>query len=417
LSLPFVQLGEICDLFNGFAFKSADYVDVSNTLSCRMSNIRPGGIFNIDYNARYLPDSFAEKYDQFLLKDGDVVIAMTDLADAPKILGVPTVIETNGRNILLNQRVGKLAIKDSSKVYFPYLQKALNSPKVRSVYKRFAAGGLQVNLGKKDLLSVSIPLPTLEEQKKIADILGAADSVRLKDQQLVEHYTLLGQSLFLEMFGDPVSNTKGWDIKQLKDLSIKIHSGSTPKGGSKVYVDKGIALLRSQNVWKNKLVLNNAVYIDDETHNKMRKSSLKNRDILMTKTGRINTENSSLGRAAMFLGEDDSANVNGHVYLIRLQKNILNEFVLFILTTNEYREYIRSVCVGGIDKRQINKDHLEKFPIIYPPVELQNKFTEQLQLIEIQKKQAQENLEKSEALFNSLLQRAFKGELTESKAA
>ena len=132
----------------------------------------------------------------------------------------------------------------------------------------------------------------------------------------------------------------------------------------------------------------------------------------MTKTGRINTENSSLGRAAMFLGEDDSANVNGHVYLIRLQKNVFNEFVLFILTTNEYREYIRSVCVGGIDKRQINKEHLEKFTIIYPPGELQKQFVERLQVIEIQKQQAQASLQKSEGLFNSLLQRAFKGELT-----
>ena len=86
----------------------------------------------------------------------------------------------------------------------------------------------------------------------------------------------------------------------------------------------------------------------------MQKTSLKSGDILITKTGRINTENSSLGRAAMFLGEDDSANINGHVYLIRLKPEVLKEFVLYIMTSLEYREYIRSVCVGGIDKRQID---------------------------------------------------------------
>ncbi|AJA48909.1 restriction modification system DNA specificity subunit [Clostridium pasteurianum DSM 525 = ATCC 6013] len=176
------------------------------------------------------------------------------------------------------------------------------------------------------------------------------------------------------MFGDPINNPMGWEVKKLKNISTKILSGNTPKGGSEVYVDEGIMFFRSQNVWKNKLVLDDIAYIDKETHNKMLKSSLKNRDILMTKTGRINTENSSLGRAAMFIGEDDSANINGHVYLIRLQDGEINEFVLFILTTNEYRDYIRSVCVGGIDKRQINKEHLEEFPIIYPPLELQNQF-------------------------------------------
>ena len=213
------------------------------------------------------------------------------------------------------------------------------------------------------------------------------------------------------MFGDPINNTMGWKLERLKDISIKILSGTTPKGGSEVYVENGIIFLRSQNVWKNKLILDDVAYIDKETHSKMAKSSLKNRDILMTKTGRINTENSSLGRAAMFLGEDDSANVNGHVYLIRLKKDIVNEFVLFILTTDEYREYIRSICVGGIDKRQINKEHLEEFPIISPPIELQYKFANIVKKIEGEKALLQQSLSNLEDNFNSLMQRAFKDEL------
>ncbi|HFI5291053.1 TPA: restriction endonuclease subunit S, partial [Citrobacter freundii] len=95
---------------------------------------------------------------------------------------------------------------------------------------------------------------------------------------------------------------------------------STPKGGSKVYVDKGITFFRSQNIWKNDIRLDDVAYIDEKTHNSLKKSSLKHKDILMTKTGRFNTKNSSLGRAALFLGDDDSANINGHVYLIRLRQ-------------------------------------------------------------------------------------------------
>lgn len=109
-----------------------------------MSNIRLGGIFDIEYNSRYLPDSFAEKFKSFLLQDGDLVIAMTDLANDPKLLGVPTLVQTNGKNILLNQRVGKLVIKNSSKVDNKYLQYVLNDPKTRKYYKKFASGGLQI---------------------------------------------------------------------------------------------------------------------------------------------------------------------------------------------------------------------------------------------------------------------------------
>lgn len=261
---------------------------------------------------------------------------------------------------------------------------------------------------------LKIPLPPLADQKKIAAILDAADLLRQKDQALIDKYDELTQSLFLEMFGDPVANPKGWKVRQLKNMSTNILSGNTPKGGSKVYVDEGIIFFRSQNVWKNRIVYDKVAYIDQDTHNRMRKSSLKNGDILMTKTGRINTENSSLGRAAMFLGEDDSANVNGHVYLIRLKEDIINEFVLFILTTNQYREHIRRVCVGGIDKRQINKNHLEEFPIIAPPIELRIQFVERLKSIQKQKRLTQKSLKKSENLFNSLLQKAFKGELTNS---
>ena len=68
-----VRLGDICDLKNGFAFKSNDYVEKSNTLNIRMSNIRPDGNFDEMHKARYLPDSFSEKYKEFLLKDNDLI--------------------------------------------------------------------------------------------------------------------------------------------------------------------------------------------------------------------------------------------------------------------------------------------------------------------------------------------------------
>ena len=120
--------------------------------------------------------------------------------------------------------------------------------------------------------------------------------------------------------------------------------------------------------------LDEVVYISEEMNNKMKKSQVQHNDILITKTGRINTENSSLGRAALFEGKNNSANINGHVYLVRLNKCVLPKFVLTILIGDEYREYIRKVCVGGIDKRQINIEQVENFPIILPDIRMQEKF-------------------------------------------
>lgn len=262
-----------------------------------------------------------------------------------------------------------------------------------------------------DIRSEQIPLPPLKEQKRIAAILDAADAMRAKRREAIALLDNLLQSTFLEMFGDPITNPMGWEVKKLKEISTHILSGTTPKGGKQVYSEEGIVFIRSQNVWRNTLVLDDVVYIDGKTHQKMKKSSLKNKDILMTKTGRINTENSSLGRAAIFLGGDDSANINGHVYLIRLQNSSFHRFILYILTTNEYKEYIRRVCVGAIDKRQINKEHLEEFPIIFPPPNLQCHFATIVESVEEQKHKMREHLAELETLFASLQKRAFNGEL------
>lgn len=273
------------------------------------------------------------------------------------------------------------------------------------------SGTAQPQITREGLQSLKIPLPPLPEQKRIAQILDKADELRQKRQQSIEKLEELLQATFVDMFGDPVSNPKGWETKPLKNLALKVQSGNTPKGGKENYLKEGITFFRSQNVWKNKIIYDDIAFIDEETHKKMLGSSLKHKDILMTKTGRINTENSSLGRAAIYLGEDDKANLNGHVYLIRLSEKVNPFFILSILTLPSYYEYVRSLCVGGIDKRQLNKEHIESFSIIYPPIELQDKFAKIKQNFEQQKQILIKQLEQQENLFQSLQQRAFNGEL------
>ena len=288
-----------------------------------------------------------------------------------------------------------------------YLYYFLKSERGKTLIKSKAEGSVRDNLKFSILADFPIPLPSIEEQQKFVAKLDKASELILKYKRLLEYYDSLIKSRFIEMFGDPVQNPMGWEVKKLGKMCSAIMNGTTPKGGEQVYVENGITFLRSQNVWRNKIDLDDVAYIDEATHKSMKKSSLKKYDILMTKTGRINTENSSLGRAALFLGEDDSANINGHVYLIRLEKEYNHEFVIRILTSPEYRDYIRSICVGGIDKRQVNKDHIEKFPIIQPPKELQDEYSAFVQQIDKSKFTVQKSLEKAETLYKSLMQQYF----------
>ena len=197
-------LSKVCDLQNGYAFKSADYVDSSNTLNIRMSAIRPDGYFDPEHNQRFLPDSYAEAYAPFLLNEGELIIAMTDMAGDPKILGVPTLVSNlNGRSFLMNQRVGKL-FGFSDDVRVPYLRYFLSSSLVKQYYKSKGAGGLQINISKGDILSARIPVPSIAEQENIVDQLDtlAEETQRLESiyQQKLAALAALKKSLLHQAF-------------------------------------------------------------------------------------------------------------------------------------------------------------------------------------------------------------------------
>lgn len=246
-----------------------------------------------------------------------------------------------------------------------------------------------------------------KEQLKIVELLDKVSEVIVNRKEELEKLDELIKARFVELFGDAVANPMHWPVKKLKDLSVQINSGNTPKGGSENYVEEGITFFRSQNVWKDRLEMDDIVYIDEDTHASMKRSSLKHGDILMTKTGRINTENSSLGRAALYMGEDDMANINGHVYFIRLKAEVNNKFVLRILVSPEYRDLIRSVCVGGIDKRQLNKEHIEDFPIICPPSDMVDSFISFVEQVDKSKVAIRKSLTEEQVLFDALMQKYF----------
>lgn len=384
-------LGNHVEILSGYPFKSELFNNAGNGLPLvRIRDVVPGESKTY-YSGEYPKD--------FLLQNGDMLIGMDGDFNREY---------WRGGKALLNQRVCKITANSESlnKSYlYHFLPKAL--AKIHVATPAVTVKHLSVN----GIRAIEIPLPPLEKQKRIAAILDKAYAIRCKRQETIKLADEFLRLMFLNMFGDPLENTKGWEVKKLKDLSTRILSGNTPSGGSAVYVENGITFFRSQNVWKNSLVLEDIAYIDEKTHKNMSKSSLMNRDILITKTGRINTENSSLGRAALYEGPDDAANINGHVYLIRLADKSLCEFILFILTSKEYREYIRSVCVGGIDKRQLNKEHLEQFPIILPPADLQKKFVDILRVVNLKKKRALQALDDSIELFDGLNQKAFSGKL------
>ena len=391
-----MKIGDACELLNGFAFKSEQYVD-SGIRIIRIANVQKG----------YIEDNFpvfyplnSKRLEKYMLEEDDLLVSLTGN------VGRVALLKKDMLPAALNQRVACLRLK-TNRIDKRFLYHILNSDIFEQQCIRSSNGVAQKNMSTEWLKSYEIPLYSLDEQQKITTVLDTIIAIIYERKKELKILDDLIKARFVEMFGDPVANNKEWEVKKLKDISIQINSGNTPKGGSENYVKEGIIFFRSQNVWKNHLEMEDIAYIDEITHKKMHRSSLKYGDILMTKTGRINTENSSLGRAALYLGEDDKANVNGHVYFIRLKSEVNNKFVLTILTSPEYRDLIRSVCVGGIDKRQLNKEHIENFPIIYPPSYMVNEYVLFADQVNKSKVAIQKALDQAQTLFDSLMQEYF----------
>lgn len=248
----------------------------------------------------------------------------------------------------------------------------------------------------KYLKQAKIPLPPLETQKKIAAILDAADEYRQKTKALIEKYDELGQSLFLEMFGDPVKNEKGWEKIEMKKLcSFKrknIIAGDIANGEKYLGLDcieKGTGRISViYNVKANELKSNKFFFNEDYIlYGKLR--PYLNKVAVPDFTGVCSTD----------------------IIPILPDKKVTNKlFIVAILRSPGFVSFATERSVGA-NLPRISPSEVEKYKTINPPLSLQNQFAQHIQAIEAQKALAKKALEKSEELFGSLLQKAFSGKL------
>ena len=275
------------------------------------------------------------------------------------------------------------------------------------VLRRGSIGGIIKYIKLGDLTNALIPIPSLDEQQAIVrELDGINRLIDLQEEQLRE-YDRLAQAIFVDMFGNPLHNDKRWETKNLGDLSVKIANGYNAKLEPDTYKAQGIPYFRCQNIWWNRIDASDLAYIDEQTNEKMKSSSLKKNDLIISKIGRVYTENSSLGRTAMYEGEDYCANLSGNLCFVRLKDTICPKFVLSILTFEEYRKWAMKNTPGGIDKRAMSVGQISKFPIILPPLALQQTFAAQIETIEQQKALIRRSLDETRTLLAARMQYYF----------
>ncbi|WP_417265069.1 restriction endonuclease subunit S [Brumimicrobium sp.] len=301
-----------------------------------------------------------------------------------------------GTDLTTNQQINSIVF-DKNKVDPEYGYYYCTTLKETLISKSHSTTLPIISKGK--LSELKIPLPPLPTQKKIAAILDAADAYRQKTKALIEKYDELTQSLFLDMFGDPVVNEKGWEKKPMGEL-MKIVRGGSPRP-----IDK---FLGGKYPW---IKIGDATKGDDiyleKTKQHIIEEGLKKTRLLPKGSLIFANCGVSLGFARII--QFEGCIHDGWLAFSELDDTVLNE--LFLLKAlNSITRYFRETAPDGTQPN-LNSSIMKSFNIILPPIELQNKFEVSLKVIIKQKAQAQESLEKAEELFNSLLGRAFKGEL------
>ena len=256
-------------------------------------------------------------------------------------------------------------------------------------------GATRGKLTKSSLNSIKIPLPPLEQQKKIAAILDEADAYRQKTKALIAKYDELTQSLFLDMFGDLRKHPK----EAMKDAVKFIdYRGKSPNK-----VDSGIPLLTAKNVKVGYISEEPREYIPVEEYEEwMVRGFPKTGNVLFT------TE-APLGQAAL-LPYYEKVAIAQRIICLQPKESLDSNYLLHTILSPLFQGELNRRATGSTAKG-IRSKELAKIEIPIPPLNVQKEFNERVQAIEQQKAQTQVSLEKAEELFNSLLKRAFKGEL------
>ncbi len=308
------------------------------------------------------------------------------------------------KEVCFNQQINGL-IFDEQKIfpkygfYFaqtlkPQLEKASSSTTLPIVNKsRFS--------------DLEIKYPPLSEQRRIASILDQADELRQKRQQAIEKLDQLLQATFIDMFGDPVSNPKGWcSDKNLGDVA-DIVSGIT-KGrkitGKSLRKIPYLAVSNVQDKYLNLSIIKTIEASDDE----IERYKLKQGDLLLTEGG----DPDKLGRGTLWNNEVDECIHQNHVFRVRLTSNEFTPNYLNWIVGSEYgKRYFLKSAKQTTGIASINMGQLKKLPLLIPPLDLQIQFDERCIKIHQIKNQLMDSYKDINNLFSSLQNQAFSGTL------
>lgn len=386
-------LAAVIDVKHGFAFPGANIRDEPpGDILLTPGNFAIGGGFKGD-KFKYFD---GEVPDEYVLNEGELVVTMTDLSKQADTLGYPAIVpKRRGPRFLHNQRLGKVLIKRGAEIDKGFLFYLLRTADYRHEVLASATGTTVRHTSPGRILAHKARLPSLVEQRAIANVLGTLDDKIDLNRRTNETLQTMARALFKSWFVDfdPVRSKaegrrptgmdadtaklfpsefveselgpipKGWKVTRLAEVTSKIGSGATPRGGDKAYVDDGTALIRSQNVYDSEFVWHGLVRVTDEDAARLAGVSVAAEDVLLNITG------ASILRTCVVEPDVLPARVNQHVVIIRAAVGMPPRFIHQHLLQAGTKSFLLGMDAGA-SRQAVTKGHIESVPIIVPPPEV-----------------------------------------------
>ena len=389
------KLGEVCDILNGYAFKSNQYT-TSGVRIIRISNVQKGYIE--DKSPVYYPcdDENVKKYE---LKQNDLLISLTGN------VGRTALLEEKFLPAALNQRVSCVRLKEPDKVLKTYLFHLLNSDYFEQQCMKAAEGVAQKNLSPKWLFEYKIPIYSIERQKEISNTLDKIDLLIILRKQQLAKLDELVKARFVEMFGDSVANTKNFPSTTLETvMTVFPQNGLYKPQTDYVQDDTGIPILRIDAFYNGKVTNWNTLkrLICSETE--IDRYLLKENDIVINRVNSIEY----LGKCAHIVGLKEKTVFESNMMRFHMDEKKVNAvYVTEVLCTEDiYRQILRR-AKKSVNQASINQEDVKSLEILVPPLSLQNQFAAFVERVDQQKQTVQQSLEKLELMKKALMQEYF----------
>lgn len=392
MSWPMVKLGECCTVVGGATPKReiAEYWSSPDVPWVTPKDVSKLKMPILDDAPEYISELGLKSCSASMLPKGSVLLT----SRAP--IGNVAIA---GRDMCTNQGFKSLIPSDSVDGTYLYYCMLAHSEKLQAL----GNGATFKEVSKKIVEDFQIPLPPLAEQKRIAAVLDKADAIRRKRQQAIQLADDFLRAVFLDMFGDPVTNPKGFPVGTIRDLVQSANYGSSAKASE---ADGEFPMLRMGNItYQGGLDLSDLKYIDLSEKDRP-KYLVQKGDLLFNRTN----SKDLVGKTAVY-DRDEPVAIAGYIIRVRPNKQGNNYYISGYLNSEHGKTTLRNMCKSIVGMANINAQELQDIMILIPPKTIQDGYEDIVKSVKHKINLHYASLESLDELCNVLSKRAFSGDI------